>query len=486
MIPEGKIRFKIKIPPWISDHRIQDRVVMPAVLMLHEISLRLGPAFQEVRNADFLRFLGAEGGRNTQSVDVVLDIKSIQNDEMQIALISRIHAGRITRTLTHMTAIFGTPTDKNVIPPELAAAPEGPGICVPESTFYKEIIPFGPVFHNVHDPVFITPGGATGKLTGPGDIGLSEGPLGCPFILDAAFHLCSAWTQRYHGVRTIPVGFKRLQIVRPARCNEALWARVIPAGRTRADDNHIFSFDCYIHDNLGNQLITCQGVRMRPLTDGQWRPPQWFCAKQDRVLDVFDRYTLGTVVMESGAVTPVAKAALTPREQKRFNTLGAVRARSFLGARTALKTLARRLGNTKASIQTLDADMVRPIVDIPGIRASASHDNRFVFAAAATVPIGVDVEQITPKALRGGRLFLDPTEQGLAGDCEEIATRIWTIKEAAAKAMNWHLARSWSLTRVQETNAYQSRVLVDGRSVIARHVKLDNHIFTVLTLGEAS
>jgi len=496
MNPDALDPLKIRVEPWFMDHRIQGRVVLPAVIALHKMSGIAGPDKTEIRDARFLRFLDIPELAEDQDafIDALVERRFLDKNRVLASLLTR-KSGKFPRKLTHVIATFTDGSDRFVIPPELVAAPEGPGIEVPIEDLYDWSVPFGPAFQNVKSPVFITPGGAVAPVGCPDGVEKGESPLGCPFALDAAFHLCSAWCQRYLGVSAVPVGFEVRQVQRPVARGDVVWARVVPrrslleaAGlpvsvASGLSDTDAPGFDCWLTDPDGNVKEVCLGVDMRDVSRGQIKVPKWIRASDAaRGFDDLKPGLLDLVVMELGAVTPVAEASLTAWEAQRMQELGQKRAHSFLGTRVAVKTMARRIlgPGIKGPIQTLGPDRIRPVITDTDIRVSASHDSRFVFVAASRSCLGVDVEEVTDKALRGSRLFLSDDERALVADSREIATRMWTIKESVTKLTGWTLAQAWSRVRIVRTSASESEVLFDGQSSTARHCVVENHVFTVL------
>ena len=180
-----------------------------------------------------------------------------------------------------------------------------------------------------------------------------------------------------------------------------------------------------------------------------------------------------------------AEPVLTPRERHLWRDVGEPRRRSFLGSRIALKGLTRILDPAGCpadprQIDTIAEDRVRPRCHETGSAVSVAHDARWVIAVAGAQPIGVDVEPITEQAFRLMGMFLDEKEQDLVGQCRETATRLWTIKEAAAKALNVDLPIAWDRVQVEASRPSSSEVLVDGARVEAWHEVIDDHLFTVL------
>ena len=63
----------------------------------------------------------------------------------------------------------------------------------------------------------------------------------------------------------------------------------------------------------------------------------------------------------------------------------------------------------------------------------------------------------------------------------ETAVRIWTLKEAVAKAFDMTLAESWNRVRVISVGSVESRFLLDGGEPrTAVHDEADGHLFTLV------
>jgi phosphopantetheinyl transferase (holo-ACP synthase) len=127
-----------------------------------------------------------------------------------------------------------------------------------------------------------------------------------------------------------------------------------------------------------------------------------------------------------------------------------------------------------------------------------AHDGRFVVAAASGHSIGIDVEPLNSRALRSAGIYMAESEIELltqsaphppeAGNPEPLdkaakALRVWSVKEAVAKALNIPLAEAWQRVAVTRIKAGQSRFRMDSnRSGIARHQTLAGHLFTLVGL----
>lgn len=506
----SRISIYIPVPPWLLDHRDSARAVLPATFALHELAQAVGGKYTALRDASFLRFLVLPD--TGAAVGAEVECEPLSDGGIRASLVTVRRAGGMTRRVEHVVARFVSGDESPRLPTDLAAVPEGPGLRMNPAEIYQELVPFGPAFQNLKDPVWVTPGGATSGLTCPG-YGGGNLPLGSPFALDAAFHLCCVWSQRFFGVTTFPVGFAYRRVVAPARPGAKLRVRIVPRASTieacnlapvtaamhpESSANEIavppprpseLLFDLWLYDQRNRLREVCIGLRMLDVSRGRLPVPDWVRCKAPSKGDRLRAHCQGLALYELDALPQELDGMLTRREGRRWRAMGPLRRRTFLGSRIALKGLARRLDPASCPadprrIDTLDADGIRPRCHRTKKAVAVAHDARWVIAVAGDHPIGVDVEPIDERALRGMRMFLDEREQALVHRSRERATRFWTIKEAAAKALNIGLAKAWGRVRVEATTSSVSVVVIDGVQVDAWHEVIDEHVFTVIQLPE--
>lgn len=157
---------------------------------------------------------------------------------------------------------------------------------------------------------------------------------------------------------------------------------------------------------------------------------------------------LGIAILDIETLSPMEGQLFTPRELGKSLRMGPRRQKSFFAARIALKKLSRQLslfeeGRPDRTIETLGPDELSPCLAESGLYCSVSHSSRFVVAVAHRHPVGVDIEAVSDKIVRIQHLFLSMGEKQLISqsglDFKQAATRVWTAKEAAAKAIGLHL-----------------------------------------------
>jgi phosphopantetheinyl transferase len=210
-------------------------------------------------------------------------------------------------------------------------------------------------------------------------------------------------------------------------------------------------------------------------------------------IDRLQSACLGMTLLNIEALFPIKENLFTPREMARALRMGPRRRRGFTAARLALKRLARQLGLVEENrpdrtIETLGPDDVRPCLAESGLYCSVSHSSRFVAAVAHRHPIGVDLEAVSNKAIRAWHLFMLPKEQGLLSlsslDPERTATRAWTIKEAAAKALGLHLFQAIREVEVVRVGEAEGVMRYQEKAYPVRHGEGDGHVITLVTFDD--
>ena len=202
---------------------------------------------------------------------------------------------------------------------------------------------------------------------------------------------------------------------------------------------------------------------------------------------------LGMTLLDIEALFPVEEHLFTPREAARALRMGPRRQRGFTAARVALKRLARQLGLVEEkkpdrTIETLGPDGVKPCLAESGLYCSVSHSVRLVVAVAHSHPIGVDLEAVSRKALRTWHLFMLPKERDLLSlsslGPERTATRAWTIKEAAAKALGLHLFQAIREVDVVRVGEEEGVMRYQKKTYPVRHGEGNGYVITLITCDD--
>jgi len=485
--------------PELLDHCVNHRAVLPAVETLQVLAreaLARDPHLdvRRSREARFLRFvdLPASG----EPISAVVEISAKPENSVAATLLTRGSSGSagVLRAREHAQVVFGPVPAPLTVPLDVAAAPAGVLMPLDPQRLYAELVPFGPAFRNALSPVLLGLDAATAMLRAPPHA-TEPGPLGSPFPLDAAMHVACAWGQRFLHRVLFPAGYAQRHVLRPIPPGTATRAWIVP--RERGTDRA--TFDVRIHDADGDLHEVVLGLELADLFRGELPVPEWIAADTAAADPLAGLRDTGVTLelLEISALAPFAQRTLTERERTRFADLGPERARSFLAAHVALKRVARRIEPAAAelapeALETLAPAGEHPQLDAPGTRlaerpVAAAHDLRFAAAAASPDDrlVGIDVEPITARALHGARLFASTDEQRWINgsrDARDAALRAWTTKEAVAKAIDLPLALTWRAAEVRDGGPERSRVEVRGFQAEVRHVRFEDHLFTLVLL----
>ena len=497
------VRLPVSIPvhPYFLDHCFEGNAVLPAVEALQLLAtivkgFRPDTDTAGMTDARFDKFLFIQP--HMTQINAFADIAVHENGDITAALLTKNRSKKssITRIKEHATVHFPRIKPDFPDPPiDLMSALEGICVEISSDKIYRDLVTFGPAYHNIRDILHISETGAIAKTGAPANFTGSDSPgnLGSPFILDAAFHAACVWGQRYTRTVVFPIAVDKRVILNRTRPGETYISWVQPV-QTEPD---LLIFDIWVYNRDGHLFEAVSGVRMRDVSAGRLKPPQWIIdIAKEGSLNRIKRHCHDLSMIELKTVLPFAEKTLSRVEQKRGEKMKDRRKRSYLAARLACKRLSRSLsGNDTqtpaAHITTVCSDHVRPCCPLTDgsspFSCAVSHDDRFAVAVAARHRIGVDVEKISERVLNSRRLYMSTAEQSLVKESRmdeiEAAVRIWSIKEAVAKALDITIADSWNRVQVIDMGQYESRVQIDNVNTYpVFHDTVDKHLFTIIEI----
>ncbi len=493
----ARIPIKFTTHPHLKDHHFMGQAVLPAVEAMEILADAVQHADPQqsvttIANAHFDKFLTLDMSQAATTAFVNLQPQGTGEQHVELATKTKAPKAAITRTKIHAQLTFGSSqAESGFVPLDVAAAPEGICTFVDPEKIYADLVPFGTAYANIKTPVLLSPDGALAVIECPNlPTTTASNHLGSPFALDAAFHAACVWGQHYHGIVAFPVAMDQRRVLLPTQPNSPYYARVLPKKINAAQ----FIFDLWLLDESGRVREMVKGLKMRDVSGGRLKPPAWIVRpNQPDPLAGLRINCQRISLVELDAVAPYASEALSPREAARFTKMGFRRKRSYLSARMALKRLSRRLQNDNMQIApetltTLKSDLVKPHCPVQSptqaVWCSVSHNRRFAIAVAADHPVGVDVEVISPKAVKFAHIYMSAQEITLMQQSNlgkaEAAARVWTLKEAVAKATGMNLATAWQQAQVNSIGEHQSRFdLKRHAALTARHATVGDHLFTL-------
>lgn len=260
----------------MRDHFFEGKAVFPAVEALIELARAVKTLYPQASLHDqacaqFPRMLAmdpADEGR-----DALIEIEE-SSDAIKASLLTvmRIKNSSMRRHLEHANVAFARQSPSLAVSKSFREARDLTGGCiqVPAVSIYRELIPFGSSYRNITGDLAVSGEGAFASITGGGG-DADDTVLGSPFVLDAAMHAACVWGQRFTGIVPFPVGIDRRIIHQATKKGGAYFARIVPVDASREP----LLFDVWIFDQNGVLCETIHSLRMRDVTQGRMRPPQW-------------------------------------------------------------------------------------------------------------------------------------------------------------------------------------------------------------------
>ncbi len=282
IIRKNRIPVTISVLPHLFDHQFMGKAVLPAVeamrILVDSTQMHIDKKENaSVVDAAFDKFLFIR--EQEGAIEGFNDIQVLENGLVQSKLIIRFQSSKsaITRFIEHVTlnlSFSPEPAEQKAFDPESLIG-ENPFEISPD-IIYRELVPFGPAYQNIREPLLMNLNGVVAPIYGGDPIDGDKSWLGSPFALDAAFHAACAWGQRYSHIVAFPVGFSERKILRPTRFGNNYVALIKPVNY----DKNLLVFDIRICDREGNIHETISGVRMRDVSGGRLKPPEWILDKE--------------------------------------------------------------------------------------------------------------------------------------------------------------------------------------------------------------
>jgi len=214
--------------------------------------------------------------------------------------------------------------------------------------------------------------------------------------------------------------------------------------------------------------------------------------------NTMDRLSAGHIMLEQAYLVPSFRAVLSSFEQSLAGDFGVRRKNGFIAARICLKILAYKMGlvspdQEAGTLETVNRADRRPL--LPGAEGryyvSVSHDRRFTLVVADKRPIGVDIEAVSSKLVKGGHIFMNSEEMAIAAESDrlnmaEAATMVWTAKEAAAKVLNLHLVDAWRMVHLVKLGINESVFVYGDGELTVSHLFEWERVVSVIRVATGS
>ncbi|MDD3816134.1 MAG: polyketide synthase dehydratase domain-containing protein [Desulfocapsaceae bacterium] len=268
----------ITVQPWFRDHCFNGKVILPAVETMEIMAAAVKESGTDallsgMYDAGFSKFLEIPAGATELSALVEYDEED--EGEIGVKLLSRTCYKKITRLKEHARIKFSTrPQNRGETVPIDQLFPTQPTGSVAAKHIYEELVPFGPCYHTLTGHLHLSNLAAWGILQAPNFLQGQEEMaknLGSPFPLDGAMHAACVLGQTISDFVPFPVGFAERIIHRPTKAGAQYSTTVVLVSQ----DSGELVFDLSIFDAAGKPCETVKGLKMRDVSGGQIKPPEW-------------------------------------------------------------------------------------------------------------------------------------------------------------------------------------------------------------------
>ncbi len=270
-----QVPLSIRVLPHLRDHVFGENTVFPAVESMQVLAeaargLHADLDVKRLTQAVFEKFLVIDP--QAKAIEAFAAFEKTGEGGLIAKLVTRMHlAGSgITRVKEHARLRFFPRCNKPLLPAPPVVGESKTDMSVAPEKIYRELVPFGSSYRNISSPIRLDRTYAAAGIRAP-ERPSPGGPLGSPFVLDAAFHAACVWGQRYSGFIGFPVGFDTRIVAKPTRPGKNYMTHMVPVARGVREnlfDLWIYTPDCGIFE-----VVT--GVRMRDVTGGRMKPPPW-------------------------------------------------------------------------------------------------------------------------------------------------------------------------------------------------------------------
>lgn len=272
-----RIPVAIDVRPWFADHCFDGKVVLPAVETMALLAAEVAGNHPEIdglvmNNVRFARFLEIPEG--SIHIAALIECNQHENGSIYAKLLSRRPGQTMTRLQEHGEILFSPAGEKQTPVFEFDREPQtAPAMMIPAEQVYRELVPFGPGYHTLQGDLHLGDKVAWGRLQAP-VVAISDRVrecIGSPFPLDGAFHAACVLGQRTVDFVPFPVGFDRRIIIHPTQPGVSYCTTVELLSLTSDE----LLFDLHIFNDQGQVFESVTGLRMRDVSGGKIKPPEW-------------------------------------------------------------------------------------------------------------------------------------------------------------------------------------------------------------------
>ena len=262
-----RVPVTLDIRPWLFDHALAGRAVLPMVEILLLLAAETKSRFPEVdvctmENGRFVRFLEIPAGAATLPLEVELE-PGVDGSVVAVLLKKKV-LPTMTRMVEYARVVFSRRPERE----KVHLSPAGQTLFTATASMdadevYGRYISFGPAYRNLKGSLAMNDQEVRAAVQAPvmKQRSLGEELLGSPFPLDGAMHAAGMLGRRRLGCIPLPVGFAGRVVHLPTRPGSVYTTRAILLG----GDADRLSFDLVLEDERGRVCEEITGLVMQEI-----------------------------------------------------------------------------------------------------------------------------------------------------------------------------------------------------------------------------
>ncbi len=457
--------------PWIVDHAIDGKPVLPGVIgleMMAAVAMMADPGhrYAGAKEVTYKAPVKLHGETVTDLIVTATPVEEGVRCTLQSQRETR--TGRTIDT-DHFSAVICWDMSASASLPPMGM-PDHP---VSQTEIYQRFF-HGPAFQVLDSASAVTADAmlCEGRVQ---HLAIAGGLLTAPLVLEAAFQAAGLHRMMVDGVMALPEAIDAVILEQQVRDDEPLHLTVRRDGK---------AYDVDVVGESGRVMVL-RGFRMveaGPLPPGgEFDPPK----------GGFTRAVVARV-KSSKAQAKAAKAMLTEAERERLAARGTARrvADRTLGRAAAKEAISRLTGIPPLDFEIDNLESGEPVArhleGLPMPHVSISHrDGQAVAVATPQGRAGIDLELVEARAPSFAETWFRPNEQRISGGDPRMESQVWAIKEAVLKVLGTGMRLDPRDVEVVDVSAGHATVRLWGEAATC-HAALGGGELTIDVQDEQS
>ena len=261
-----RVPVTIAIRPWLFDHVLAGRAVLPMVEILLLLAAETKKRFPQanvcsMKDGRFVRFLEIPSG--AACLPLTVELAPSGDGSITAILLQKKVLPTMTRMVEYARVVFSGRPEREKDHPPVEQTLFSATASMDADDVYGRYISFGPAYRNLTDSLTMNDQEVWARVRASvmGQASPGTELLGSPFPLDGAMHAAAVFGRRRLGCIPLPVGFSRRVVHLPTRPGAVYTVRAVLLG----DDGGRLSFDLVLADERGRVCEVITGLLMREI-----------------------------------------------------------------------------------------------------------------------------------------------------------------------------------------------------------------------------